>query len=500
MAKDSAFGFVLSSALKACAGVLALEEGMQVHAHVAKYGYREDIRIQTKLIDFYAKCRLMEEAERVFDRMSERDVQTWNTMIGGFCKSRNMNTATTLFEKMPEQNSFTWETMLSGYASLGQMDRAQELFDQLLLHQGEMNVDAVVYTAMIVGYAKCGDVPAARLVFDKMVGKDVVSWSAMISAYTQAGIYDEGVHLFKLMLKTGGNIKPNRAIISSVLSASAHLGSIELAVWVKNYIYSRGNELLNTRTITALIDMHAKCGELDEAYKIFKGWKDKDIVCYSAMIAGFGMHSRGAEALKIFSQLLEDGLTPDSTCFIVVLSACSHAGLVSEGLQYFHSMQNEYSIPPTADHYMCMVDLLGRAGRIADAYRTIVKVMPPVKPHAGVWGALLSACRVYHNLEIGEIAAQHLLEIEPENAGNYVLLANMYAKAQKWKHVANVRGLMKIRGTEKRPGCSWIEIGGKTHKFLTGDVHDNLLDMIIQVLAGNLVAEGYSPIVEHEDM
>ncbi|KAF9604180.1 hypothetical protein IFM89_003926 [Coptis chinensis] len=458
--KDLAIGFALASVLKACVGVgvKAVEEGMQVHGHVMKYGCYEDVRVQTKLIDFYGKCGLMEEAERVFDRM----------------------------------NDFTWEAMISGYANVGRMDDAQKLFDELLEDCCELDMNAVVCTAMITGYAKCGDIEAARRVFDGMFRMDVVSWTAMISAYCQAGLYVEAVDLFKLMLKIGGETKPNESTVSSVVSACTHLGSVELARWIKEYIYSRGKELLNTHTVTALIDMHAKCGEPDEAYELFKQWKDKDIVCYSTMIAGFGMHGRGVEALEIFSQLREDGVRPDNICFVIVLSACSHAGLVNEGCRYFDVMQKEYSILPTADHYMCMVDLLGRAGRIADAYRTIVEVMPPVEPNAGVWGALLSACRVHHNVEIGEIAAKHLLEIEPENAGNYVLLASIYAKARKWKQVEYVRGLMKSRGATKSPGLSRIEIGGRSHKFRMDDIPDHLS-------GEDLVSKGYStfPSIEH---
>ncbi|KAF9596617.1 hypothetical protein IFM89_012740 [Coptis chinensis] len=364
--KDLAIGFVLSSVLKACVGVgvgvKAVEEGMRVHGHVMKYGCYEDVRVQTKLIDFYGKCGLMEEAERVFDRISERDVQAWNTLISVFVKDGNMEAAKSFFKRIPDRNDFTWEAMISGYANVGRMDDAQKLFDELLEDCSELDMNALVCTAIITGYAKYGDIEAARRVFDGTCRMDVVSWTAMISAYCQAGIYIEGVDLFKLMLKIGGEIKPNESTVSSVVSACTHLGSVELARWIKEYIYSRGKELLNTHTVTALIDMHAKCGEPDEAYELFKQWKDKDIVCYSTMIVGFGMHGRGVEALEIFSQLREDGVRPDNICFVIVLSACSHAGLVNEGCRYFDVMQKEYSILPIVDHYMCMVDLVGRAG------------------------------------------------------------------------------------------------------------------------------------------
>ncbi|XP_043697724.1 putative pentatricopeptide repeat-containing protein At5g37570 [Telopea speciosissima] len=499
MARDQALTFALSSVLKACTLLVTLKQGMQIHNNVVKYGCDEEIRIQTSLIDFYAKCGLAKEARQVFDRMTIRDIQAWNTMIAGYAFVGNMDAAGSLFQVMPERNLFTWEVMLTGYAKVDEMDYARELFDDMCSCRLQMSVNVVIYTAMITGYAKCGDVLAARSLFDGMVERDAATWNAMISAYSKVGFFDEAVDLFRLMLKMGRDVKPNHTTIASVVAACAQSGSIKLAQWIKDYINSRGSELLNTHTVTALIDMHAKCGDPDMAYEVFKSWKDKDVVCYSSMISGFGMHGRGMEALKIFSQLKEDGLNPDSVCFIVVLSACSHAGLIDEGKQYFKSMQNDYSITPTADHYMCLVDLLGRAGHILEAYGIIVDVMPPVKPHAGVWGSLLSACRVYNNVEIGEVAGKHLLEIEPNNAGNYVLLSNIYAKAHMWDEVAKVRALMRERGMKKPPGASWIEFNGKTHKFLTSDVQDHHMEIIMQVLALELKAQGYLPGMDHED-
>ncbi|KAF8394345.1 hypothetical protein HHK36_020553 [Tetracentron sinense] len=499
MAGDQAMTFALSSAIKACARLAALKEGIQIHTHVFKYGYHSDIRIQTSLIDFYAKFGQMDDALQLFDEMPVRDVQAWNTMIAAHTVSRNMEVARSLFREMPDRNLFTWEVMITGYAELGRMVCARELFDELLWNQEGVKINAVIHTAMISGYVKWGDISAARLIFDGMVERDVASWNAMISAYYQLGFFDEALELFFLMLKTTVDVKPNQTTIATVVAACTQLGSIGLAQWIKDYIDSRGVELVNVHTVTALINMHAKCGDPDKAYEVFKKWKNKDLICYSSMIAAFGMHGRGTEALKIFSQLQDDRLRPDSICFIVILSACSHAGLVDEGCQYFDMMQKDYYISPTADHYMCMVDLLGRVGRIADAYKIIFEVMPPVKPHAGVWGALLSACRIYNNVEIGETAARHLLELEPENAGNYVLLSNIYAKAHRWEDVAKVRALMRSRGMKKPPGWSWIEINGRTHKFLTGDVRDPNLETVTLLLAGELKAQGYSPSIGHED-
>ncbi|XP_058080250.1 putative pentatricopeptide repeat-containing protein At5g37570 isoform X1 [Magnolia sinica] len=497
-AGDRPLNFTLSSVLKACAGLSALHHGLQVHTHVVKYGFYSEPRVQTTLIHFYSKCGCIEQMKQLFDKMSGlgRDVQAWNTVIAGYTKLGDMQAARSIFDQMPEKNVFTWVEMITGYANSGQMDCAYQLVDTLL-PPGDR--DAVVCTAMIAGYAKCGDILAARMMFDKMTVRDVASWNAMITAYSQAGLFSEALHLFHLMLKTtvGSKMQPNRTTMATIVSACAQLGSAELARWIEDYINSRGRGLLNVHTVTALIDMHAKCGDPDRAYELFQSWKDKDVICYSSMIEGFGVHGRGKEALRIFRQLQEEGLKPDSICFIGILSACSHAGLVDEGCHYFESMRNEYLIPPTADHYMCMVDLLGRSGRIEEAYRIITTMVPPVQPHAGVWGALLNACRIHSNSKLGEKAAWHLLELEPENAGNYVLLSNMYAKTRRWEDVAKVRALMRKCGMRKPPGCSWIEVEGNIHRFLVADVWDIRLEEMLELLRWELKTHSYLPSGKH---
>ncbi|XP_077220384.1 pentatricopeptide repeat-containing protein At5g56310-like [Tasmannia lanceolata] len=506
---NSPLAFTLSSVLKACASLLASNQGLQIHTHVLKYGFNSETCVQTALLNVYAMCGRMAEARRIFDRIpfSDRDVQAWNTMIAGYANyGGDMRLAFCLFQQMRERNLFTWVEMINGYANSGQMDSARRLLDEegvlLLLRRDRRNKNAIIiYTALIMGYANCGDISAARIVFDEIPEseRDVASWNAIITAYSRTGLFDEVIHLFRLMTERGGQVQPNSTTMAIVVSTCAQLGSSRLTQWVIDYLESRCWELANGRHIvTALIDMYAKCGDLNKAYEVFQRCEDKDVVCYSSMIAGFAIHGRGVEALEVFSQLKKEGLEPDGICFISVLIACSHAGLVMEGYHHFESMRNDYSIPPTADHYMCMVDLLGRAGLIDEAYKIITKVMPPVQPHAGIWGSLLSACRLHSNVELGEEAGRHLLDLEPENSGNYVLLSNMYSKARRWNDVAKVRALMRARGMRKPPGCSWIEVDSRTHKFLTGDVWDCRLEKMIQVLGWDLMSQVYPDSIDHE--
>ncbi|EHA8587522.1 Pentatricopeptide repeat-containing protein, chloroplastic [Cocos nucifera] len=488
--------FTLSSVLKACLQLLALDEGARIHAHAFKHGFQLDARVQTTLIEFYGRCKSLVEARKVFDKILRcglKDVQAWNTMIAVYAEAGDMSAARCLFETMPEKNTFTWVEMIGGYAALCQMDSALEIFE-LALAIGEKS--PVVSTAMITGHAKCGDISAARLVFDEMTKRDVASWNAMISAYSHASLHDEALNLFKLMLSSTGQCKvePNQTTIATIVSACAQSGSRSLANWIQNYIDHRRAELLNSHTVAALIDLHSKCGDMDRAYDLFRGWKRKDLICYSSMIAGFGIHGRGKDAIGVFDELKEAGLKPDAICFVSVLNACSHAGMVEEGRRCFQMMKDEYCIAPTVEHYMCVVDLLGRAGCVDEAYRLITDELPPgVRPNAGVWGALLSACRIYSNVEIGEEALRHLMELEPENTGNYVLLSNIYAKTRRWEGVARVRALMRSRGMKKPPGCSWVEVEGSVRKFLTGEVYDGRLEMVLELLWWEHKDQAYLP-------
>ncbi|CAD5196802.1 unnamed protein product [Musa acuminata subsp. malaccensis] len=490
--------FTISSVLKACGRLLAFQEGKQIHAHAIKQGFQLDSRVQTTLIDFYSKCKQLTEARTAFDgivRAGAKDVQAWNTMIAGYGEAGDMDTARALFEIMPERNTVTWISMIGGYASVNQMDSAHQLL-QLRPANGEE--DAVVHTAMITGYAKCGDIVAARSIFDEMQERDVASWNAMISAYSQANLNDEALDLFKLMLSTTGRCKvePNFATIATIVSVCASYGSPSLAIWIQDYIDHCGRRLLNSHTVAALIDLHSKCGDLDKAWELFRGWKHKDLICYSSMIGGLGIHGRAKDAMELFEELREVGVKPDSICFVSVLTACSHAGLVDEGRRYLRLMRDEHCIAPTADHYMCIVDLLGRAGCIDEAYRLMTVDVPPGVPlRAGVWGALLSACRTHSNVTVGEAAARRLMELEPENAGNYVLLSNIYARAGRWEGVAQVRALMRSRGTRKPPGWSLVDVEGGSAKFLTGEVYDRKLDIVLDLLDWELKDQGYLMVI-----
>ncbi|XP_020101092.1 pentatricopeptide repeat-containing protein At3g29230-like isoform X1 [Ananas comosus] len=428
--------FTLSSVLKACSFMKAMYEGTQVHAHSTKLGFDSSLYVAASLLDMYAKFGWILEARLLFDSVRERNAVVYNTMIACYAKVGDIETARQVFDKMPEKDSISWNIVISGYASNGNTSIARELFDEML----ERNIN---------------------------------SWNAMIAGYSRIGEWREAVDLFKSMLL--GTVKPNHATMAVLMSACGHLGSLKLARQIHGFLQKNRTEM-NFHVYNSLIDMYAKCGNVDEAYQVFDGMPMKDVVSYNVMISGLANHGRGQDALNLFAKIIGKGLRPDTFTFLGILSACNHAGLVDVGRDYFDCMVKVYAIKPSADHFACMVDLYGRAGLIEDALE-FVKTMS-VEPHAGVWGALLNACRSFCNIIVGELAAKEILTIEPGNPGNYVLLSNIYAKNDLWDAVQNVRQLMRGKGVGKTMGCSWIEVESEFHEFLMGGAsHPKLEDI-----------------------
>ncbi|XP_049936017.1 putative pentatricopeptide repeat-containing protein At5g37570 [Nymphaea colorata] len=437
--------FTFSSAIHSCAHLHSVREGREAHSLVIKWCSSPGAFVETALLNMYSRFCVVDDARRLFDEMSQRDVVSWTAMVDGYARVGLMDHAHKLFDEMPEKNVVSWTAMVGGYADAGKVDLARQLFDKM----PERN--AVSWTKMITGYGKCGDVRLARELFDRVPLHDVATWSAMISCYTQNGLAKEAMELFEMMKRS--SIKPNEITMVSVISAAAQLGDAKLANRILDYIESWRLET-TVFMANALIHMHAKCGDMENAHKVFNRMTDRDVITYTAMINALADHGRGQDALDIFSKMQRRGIKPNAVTFIGVLNACSHAGLVDEGRKYFEYMKSECQITPMTEHYACIVDLFSRAGLLDEAYQVILGMT--AKPDAAVWGALLSACRVYSNTQLAEIAAKRLFELEPENTGNYVLLSSIYASTDKWGEAAKLRKEMEEKLMRKSPGCSWV--------------------------------------------
>lgn len=432
--------------IKACSSELNLRLGKSVHGLAIKHGVNFDVFVGTGLIDFYGKCKEVECARNLFDNMSDRSVVTWTAMIVGYLSVGDVEKGKRLFYLMPERNVPSWNALVDGLVKVGDLIGARKLFDEM----PEKNV--VSYTTLIDGYAKAGDLATARSLFDEAPFRDVVAWSSLISGYAQNGQPNEAVKLFLEM--DSKDVKPDEFTLVSLMSACAQVGSLDLAKTVDSIVSKSGLDIRRSHVVAALIDMNAKCGNMFRAELLFEELPNKDLVSYSTMIQGFSMHGQGKKAVDLFERMIRGGVTPDEIAFTVILTACSHAGLVEEGWHYFESMQNLYSIIPSPDHYACMVDLLSRAGQLDSAYKLLNSM--PGEPHAGAWGALLGACKQYCNIELAELVKKRIVDFEPKNAGNYVLLSNIYAATGRWIDVHLIRKEMKERGVKKIPGRSWI--------------------------------------------
>ncbi|KAI3444880.1 hypothetical protein Pfo_031513 [Paulownia fortunei] len=466
----------------------------QIHAFIIRHGLESHPVLNFKLQRSYSSLGHVEDSVALFNRTQNPNVFFYTAIIHGHAINGLHDQALHFYVQMltekVEPNAFTLSTVLKActleagkalhchahkfgfesdtyvrtglvdvYARGGDVVSARRLFDTMLERS------LVSLTAMITGYAKNGDVDEARVLFDGMEERDVVSWNVMIDGYAQHGRPNEALVLFRQMLKA--RLKPNEATMLAVLSACGQVGSLESGQWIHSYLgYSA--TCISAQVGTALIDMYSKCGSLEDARLVFDRIKDKDAVVYNAMIGGYAIHGFTQDALKLFKEMSQAGLHPTDITFIGILSACAHAGLVSEGWALFNAMKDEYGIQPKVEHYGCMVNLLGRAGQLDEAYELVKSISIDADPV--LWGTLLGACRLHRNVVLGEKIVEFLLERGLANSGTYVLLSNIYAAAGNWDGVARMRAMMKQSGVQKEPGCSSVEVNNEVHEFLAGDM------------------------------
>lgn len=415
--------FVIPSILKACGHLSDRQTGEKIHGLILKNSFGSDAFVISALIDMYSKCGRVEKARKVFDSMVEKDLVALNAMV-------------------------------SGYAHHGLTREAMELVEKVRLLGVKPNV--VTWNTLIAGFSQAGDEVAVSDHFQLMcvngVEPDVVSWTSVISGFVQNFRNDKAFDTFKLFL--GYGFCPSSATISSILPACATLADLKRGKEIHGYALVIGVEE-DVYVRSALVDMYAKCGFISEARTLFHTMSERNTVTWNSMIFGYANHGYCSEAIKLFHQMDDEGEKLDHLTFTATLTACSHAGMIELGQTLFHSMQEKYGIKPRLEHHACTVDLLGRAGKLTEAYE-LIKTMP-MEPDLFVWGALLGACRNHGNIDLAEIAAKHLFQLEPQSAGNSLLLSNLYANAGSWGNAARLKKIMKRRKVRKFPGCSWIE-------------------------------------------
>ncbi|KAI3694296.1 hypothetical protein L1987_77260 [Smallanthus sonchifolius] len=338
--------------------------------------------------------------------------------------------------------------------------------------------DLFVQAALVSFYSKCNELGVARKVFDEMPQRTLVAWNSMISGYEQNGLAEEGIRLFSSMRDSG--IEFDSVTMVSVLSACSQLGALSLGQWIHEYIDHNGLHV-NTTIGTSLINMYGRCGDVVKAREVFESLNQQNVITWTAMISAYGMHGYGREAMEVFHLMKLHGPSPNAVTFIAVFSACAHAGLVTEGQLAYASMIQDYQIVPKMEHHVSMVDMLGRAGLLHEAYQHI-QDMNPIKPTAAVWTAMLGACKMHKNISLGVVAAENLLAIEPHHPGHFVLISNIYAMEGQMDRVEMVRNVMIRKGLKKQVGYATIKVDKKTYLFSMADQSHPETDTIYRYL------------------
>ncbi|KAG9442465.1 hypothetical protein H6P81_018319 [Aristolochia fimbriata] len=445
-----------------------LLQGKSIHGFcIKRYINIGDVVLGTALLDMYGKCECLYYSQKLFQFISAKNEVTWSAMIGAYVLHDKMTDALALFGKMVNE-----ETLKPTSATLSMIVKACSKMTNLnmgtLIHaytvKSGFALAITVGNSLLSMYSKSGPPNDAISLFNEMEVKDTITYGAIISGCVQNGNAKEALLIFQKMQLT--SIVPDIATMVALIPACAHLAALEHGRASHGFTVVSGFAF-DISISNSLIDMYSKCGRMDLSREVFNRMSKWDIVSWNAIIAGYGLHGLGSEALSLFRDMQSNSLKPDDVTFICLLYACSHSGLVTEGKNCFSEMQKHFKIVPRMEHYICMVDLLGRAGLLDEAYKFIRDM--PFEPDIRVWGALLGACRVHKNIELGEEVSKTIQSLGPEGTGNFVLMSNIYSAAGRWHDAANVRILQKNKGLKKSPGCSWIEIDRTVHAFVGGD-------------------------------
>ncbi|KAJ9539759.1 hypothetical protein OSB04_026265 [Centaurea solstitialis] len=454
------------------------------------------------LIAIHMQRKRFDLALAQFEQMNDRDIVTWNSMISGYnqhgfdIEARNMF-ANMLKNQSLKPDRYTLASVLSACANLDDLNSGKQIhghvirteFDlsgavgnalismysklgnvkiaQKIVKQNRVsNRNIIAFTSLLDGYLKQGDMKSAREIFDSLNDCDVVAWTAMIVGYMQNGFNDKAIDLFRLMIERGP--EPNSYTLAAILSVSSSLASLDYGKQI--HAKAVKSEVSQSVSVSnALINMYAKSGNITNARCVFESisWL-KDTVSWTSMVISLAQHGHGEESLELFEKMLDLGINPDHITYVGVISACTHMGLVEKGRWYFELMQEKHGIEPTASHYACMIDLLGRAGKLQDAWDVIQSM--PFEPDVIAWGSLLASSSVHKNMELAEVAAERLLLIEPDNSGAYSALANVYSACGNWEDAAEIRKSMRFRKVKKDQGFSWVQIRDRVHVFGAEDV------------------------------
>ncbi|KAK9094754.1 hypothetical protein Scep_026223 [Stephania cephalantha] len=468
------------------------------HLGIIGINYVDYDRLCSSIVAGYAFHGSMVSASRLFHGINLKTSRLWISMISGFIECDQSQEAFWVFRNMIVQYDGEFNALSKVPLTLLLPECSPTSLTGLEIHghayRAGFEANTSVCNALMAMYSRRGNIELAERVFRMNPDKDTVSWNTLISSHANKGEFDKAFNLFHQMYSN--HLLPDEFTLSSIISGCGTLGAHRQGVGIHGYAIKSGFSDGCLVIQNSVLDMYGKCGCTEEARNLFDEMTYKDDVSWNTMISCYGINALPHEAISLFHEMQVQGWKPNCVTFITLLSACSHAGLVGEALHFLESMTTNYGIIPDVDHYACVVDTLGRAGKLNEAYNLINSM--PVKPDDCVWGALLSACRIQGNVPLAEVAASRLIELKPKHPGYHVLLSNIYKDASQWNEAMQVRAAMKEKGVKKFPGCSWTEIRGEIHNFLTADKTHAKTPAIystLDSLTSQLMSEGYVPSV-----
>ncbi|XP_024963443.1 pentatricopeptide repeat-containing protein At5g27110 [Cynara cardunculus var. scolymus] len=471
-----------TTAISACAKLMNLERGREIHTEAVRNGFESDGFVQAAAIDMYGKCGCLEMAVQVFEQIPFKSLVSWNSMIAGYSLKGDSKSCIQLLSRMnvegrTKPNSTTLSSSLMACSKSANLKHGKFIHGYII--RNNLKADAFIYSSLLDLYFKCGHAQSAESIFKKMPKTNVVEWNLMISGYVAVGLYLEALETYNAMNAAG--VAPDGITFTSILAACTQLGALEKGKDIHRSIVS-GEFESNEIVMGALLDMYTKCGAIDEAQDVFSRLPERDLISWTSMITAYGAHGQASKALKLFQEMQGLKIKPDRVLFLAVISTCSHAGLVNEGCYYFNQMVHDYGIQPKVADYSCLVDLLGRAGRLHDAY-DILRRTVSIREDVELLSTLFSACYLHGDLELGEEIASLIIDKDPDDPSTYIVMANMYASIKKWDEARKVRLKMKELGLRKNPGCAWIEIDKKIEAFFVEDKSIPKAGMVYECLS-----------------
>ncbi|KAJ1273572.1 hypothetical protein BS78_06G292000 [Paspalum vaginatum] len=467
--------YTLSASLKACCVAGDTGAGVRVHGFCVRSGYEEHHVVANSLVLMYSKGGRIGDARRVFDGTGlRRNLVAWNAMISGYAHAGHGRDALLVFRDMRRRHEdeppdeFTFASLLKACSGLGAARQGAQVHAAMMARGFSPGSNAILAGALVDMYVKCRCLPAAMQVFESLERKNAVQWTAAMVGHAQEGQVKEAMGLFRRFWSSG--VRADGHVLSSVAGVLADFALVEQGRQV-HCCAVKSPAGADVSVVNSIVDMYLKCGLPDEAGRVFREMPARNVVSWTTMINGLGKHGLGREAVALFEEMRAEGFEPDEVAYLALLSACSHAGLVDECRVYFSRMRQDPRVRLEAEHYACMVDLLGRAGELREA-KDLVLTMP-MEPPVGVWMTLLSACRVHKDVAVGREAGDVLLAVDGDNPAIYVMLSNLFAEAGEWRECQKVRDAMRRRGLKKQGGCSWVEVDKEVHSFYGGgdDAH-----------------------------